>query len=298
MSAAPIQEAYAQPGLYDLEHAAPERDVQFFIELAKSWQSKRILEIGCGNGRVTLPLARAARTWGGSLTGLEICHEMLHAAREKDQEDLVAWVEGNLVGWKSEEPFDLIISPCGSLGHLLKLAEQLECWRTVCGNLQPGGRFVVSEAMAQLPVLAESMQTPGRATVELDLDHHAHGERLLRYRTVRYEAHEQCVSIHYLYDRFEHSDAAKAVDGWIASAKSLKAELDNLKATAEAKARAVADRATHNLSVAAIWTFFGLLIGLLIAAMCGRCGAMCAVRNWDSKACPTGQAEASGRPRN
>ena len=100
------------------------------------------------------------------------------------------------------------------------------------------------------------------------------------------------------YSGMSEADAAKAVDGWMASAKSLKSELDNLKATAEAKARAAADRAAHNLSVAAIWTFFGLLIGLLIAAMCGRCGAMCAVRNWDSKACPTGQAEASGRPRN
>ena len=100
------------------------------------------------------------------------------------------------------------------------------------------------------------------------------------------------------YSGMSEADSAKAVDGWMASAKSLKSELDNLKATAEAKARAAADRAAHNLSVAAIWTFFGLLIGLLIAAMCGRCGAMCAVRNWDSKACLTGQAEASGRPRN
>ena len=67
--------------------------------------------------------------------------------------------------------------------------------------------------MAPLPVLAESMQSPGRATVQLDLDHHANGERLLRYRAVSYEAHEQRMSIHYLYDRFEHSDAATRLAG-------------------------------------------------------------------------------------
>ena len=85
------------------------------------------------------------------------------------------------------------------------------------------------------------------------------------------------------YSGMTEADATKAVDGWIASAKILKAELDSLKATAEEKAREVADRAAHNLSVAALWTFFGLLLGLLIAALCGRCGAMCAVRCMDSK---------------
>lgn len=208
MNSSPLQEAYASPGLYDLEHTEPEPDIGFFVGLAESWKPRRILEIGCGNGRVTLPIARAAAAWGGAVTGLEIAPEMLAAAREKDEGQQVDWVEGNLIQWRSETPFDLILSPCGSLGHLLEIAEQLECWRTVHHNLTAGGRFVVSEPMAPLPELAESMQSPGRATVGLDLDHHANGERLLRYRAVRYEAHEQRLSIHYLYDRFEHSDAA------------------------------------------------------------------------------------------
>lgn len=99
------------------------------------------------------------------------------------------------------------------------------------------------------------------------------------------------------YSGMSEADATKAVDGWIASAKSLKAELDSLKEKAEAKAREAADRAAHNLSVAAIWTFFGLLLGMLIAALCGRCGATCALRGFDSKAGRTSQTEASGRPR-
>ena len=58
------------------------------------------------------------------------------------------------------------------------------------------------------------------------------------------------------------ADDTNAVDGWIASAKNLKAELDSVKSMAEEKARVAADVAAHNLSIATIWTFFGLLIGL------------------------------------
>lgn len=85
------------------------------------------------------------------------------------------------------------------------------------------------------------------------------------------------------YSGMSEADATKAVDGWIASAKGLKAELDALKATAEEKARVAADLAAGHLSAAALWSFFGLLVGLLTAALCGRCGAMCAVRCLDSK---------------
>ena len=82
------------------------------------------------------------------------------------------------------------------------------------------------------------------------------------------------------------ADAAKTVDDWTASYKNLKAELDSLKAMAEQKAREAADRAAHNLSCAAIWSFFALLIGLLAASLGGSCGARCALRGADSKCAP------------
>jgi hypothetical protein len=81
------------------------------------------------------------------------------------------------------------------------------------------------------------------------------------------------------YAQMSEADATKTVDDWITSYKNLKTELDNLKATAEQKAREAADRAAHNLSCAAIWSFFVLLIGLLVTALAGRCAATCALRH-------------------
>lgn len=85
------------------------------------------------------------------------------------------------------------------------------------------------------------------------------------------------------YAQMSEADATKTVDDWMTSYKNLKAELDNLKTMAEQKARAAADKAAGNLSCAAMWSFFALLIGLLVTALAGRCGARCALRCADTQ---------------
>ena len=58
--------------------------------------------------------------------------------------------------------------------------------------------------MPNLPAYAESMLTPPRSTVELDIDTRdpENGTRLLRYKTTRYVAHRQRAEIRFLYDKF------------------------------------------------------------------------------------------------
>ncbi len=53
--------------------------------------------------------------------------------------------------------------------------------------------------------------------------------------------------------------------------------------TAEKKSREATEKAARSLSCAAMWSFFALLIGLLITALAGRCGARCALRHADFK---------------
>jgi hypothetical protein len=84
------------------------------------------------------------------------------------------------------------------------------------------------------------------------------------------------------YSQMSEADATKTVDDWITSYNKLKTELDNLKATADKKAREAADRAASNLSCAAIWSFFALLAGLLVSSLGGSFGASCALRHAES----------------
>ena len=62
---------------YDLisVHGVP-GDVDYFCKLAK--KAGRVLELACGTGRVTLPMAKA----GARVTGLDLVPAMLDTARE------------------------------------------------------------------------------------------------------------------------------------------------------------------------------------------------------------------------
>jgi len=80
------------------------------------------------------------------------------------------------------------------------------------------------------------------------------------------------------YTQVSEAEATKTVDDWTLSYNNLKTELDNLKTTAEQKAKEAADQAASNLSSAAIWSFSGLLIGLLVSAGGGVLGGDHALR--------------------
>jgi SAM-dependent methyltransferase len=174
------------------------------------------MELAAGSGRVTIPLARAAAATGIQIVGLEREGPMLdHAERkraelEEDARRCLTLTPGDMRAWRAERPFDLVIAPCSSLSHLLTLDDQIAAWRCAWKSLTDGGRFVVDLTMPNLPAYADSMQTPPRTFVEMDIDAHDpnSGTRLLRYKTTRYLPHEQRAEIRFLYDRFPDSSQA------------------------------------------------------------------------------------------
>lgn len=201
---------YQTPGDYDLEHVGDTDDVEFFVRLAVRLQPRRVLELACGSGRVTLPLAEAGARHDFEVVGLELVPEMLEAARQRRTEatpevrDALTLLSGDMREWRSEAPFDLILVPCSSVCHLLTLDEQIGTWARARENLAPGGRLAVDVVMPDLGAYADSFRTPPRELVEVDLDTEdpESGVRMIRYKTTRYEADQQRARIRFLYDKF------------------------------------------------------------------------------------------------
>ena len=212
-----MEPIYERPLDYDLEHEGDDEDVEFYLRLLARWQPRRMIELAAGSGRVTIPLARAAAASGIHVVGLEREGPMLDEAMRKRAEldaaarQCLTFMPGDMRGWQVERPVDLVIAPCSSLAHLLTLDDQIAAWRCAWDNLSDGGRFVVDLTMPDLAVYADSMQTPPRTFVEIDVDARdpATGTRLLRYKTTRYLPHEQQAEIRFMYDKFpdgSHAD--------------------------------------------------------------------------------------------
>jgi SAM-dependent methyltransferase len=131
--------------LYD--HVVPyaERgDVAFFVEEAKNADG-RVLEIGCGTGRVTIPTARA----GVSITGLDTSAAMLDVLRTKmTREDdgvrsRIQLHQGDMRNFDLGLMFKLVTLPFRPFQHLLTVDDQLSCLTTINRHLEVGGRVIL-----------------------------------------------------------------------------------------------------------------------------------------------------------
>ncbi len=146
--------------IYDAEQVPD--DQGFYQELAAS-QPGPVLELGCGTGRVTLPLARA----GHQVTGLDLSRSMLSILRDKlgaEPEEVrrrVTLVEGDMADIDLPERFGLILTPFRCFQHLLEPMRQRRCLELVARHLRPDGRFVLNAFNPNLTYIADAMRVSG-----------------------------------------------------------------------------------------------------------------------------------------
>ncbi len=142
---------------YDWENAQTldRRDVQFWRRVA-SRADGRVLELGCGTGRVTLPVARA----GVSVIGVDRSADMLaHARRRSKRARLdgnLSWIRGDIrfLPFGKSAGFDLVMAPYGILQSLVREADLTATLGAVLRVLAPGGMFGV-DLVPDLPVWKE-----------------------------------------------------------------------------------------------------------------------------------------------
>ena len=131
--------------LYDFSPVVVARtDVPFYLHLAREARGA-VLELGCGTGRILLPMARAGVEVVGveqSLPMLERCRAKL-AAESPDVQQRVQLVHGSMTEFDLGRQFHLIATPFRSFQHLLTIQEQLACLDAARRHLAPGGRLVL-----------------------------------------------------------------------------------------------------------------------------------------------------------
>lgn len=132
--------------LYDLQHddmsGTPlDGDVEFFVRQARRTGGP-VLELGCGTGRVALPIARA----GLEVVGIDLSPHMLKRARGKaKREGLPAhFRRGDMRRFRLGRRFRLVFIAFRTFQHLLTPKDQQACLERVRKHLAKGGRFIVN----------------------------------------------------------------------------------------------------------------------------------------------------------
>ncbi len=133
-----------------------ELEVQFAVDHLRLATGDRLLDLGCGWGRHSLPLA--AR--GLRVTGLDLSHELLVLARYHARRRGLAvhWVEGDIAHAPLRGPFDAVAQFCGNLLTWFPGPDSARAaLRRVAGLLRPGGRllFGSEDWQPELPARAQ-----------------------------------------------------------------------------------------------------------------------------------------------
>lgn len=134
---------YTSPDLYDLVHQGHLKGELAFYARQAALAGDRVLELACGTGRLTWPLAAL----GLRLTGVDNAPAMLAVARQGPQAVPVAprWVQADMRALPfAGAGFDVVFIGINSLGHLLTQADLNACLRGVRAALRPGGRLLLS----------------------------------------------------------------------------------------------------------------------------------------------------------
>src|SRR5262245_5890260 len=116
---------------YEREVAA-RGDLPFWEELARLWRPSRILEIGCGNGRVTGALSRTAPA-----VGIDISFDLLERARKSPGRRKARFVAADFRCPIFRAGFDLIVAPSDPLSHVTGASDRRSALRAVAGQLAP-----------------------------------------------------------------------------------------------------------------------------------------------------------------
>ena len=125
-------------------------DIPFWIQAAKEFGGP-ILELGCGTGRLAIPLCRT----GFAVTGTDVSDSMLREARQKSRQAHleIEWLKADMRDFDLRREFRLIILPANTICHLLRREDLEACLKRVQQHLETGGRFLVDVFNPSLTLL-------------------------------------------------------------------------------------------------------------------------------------------------
>ncbi|HEX2254179.1 MAG TPA: class I SAM-dependent methyltransferase [Thermoanaerobaculia bacterium] len=179
---------------YDDDYDALGRaeDVPFYVELARE-AGGTVLEMGCGSGRVTLPVARA----GIEVVAVDASSAMLgrlraHLAAESSAvARRVEVVAGDIRSLDLGRRFPLVIAPFRVVQHLVSRSDQRAWLRAVARHLEPGGELVFDVFQPDYDYLVQ----PAAGSLDVERSDSDTGCTIRRFSSAHHTPAEQTFTV-------------------------------------------------------------------------------------------------------
>ncbi|KAF0130276.1 MAG: Methylase involved in ubiquinone/menaquinone biosynthesi [Bacteroidetes bacterium] len=168
-------------------------DLQFYKRWLPKNKAVRILELCCGTGRLTLPIAKD----GYDISGVDYTSSMLEQAKLKACEGglKVEFIEADIRTLDLTEKYDLIFIPFNSIHHLYTNEDLFKAFNVVKNHLKEGGLFLLDCFNPNIRFIVESEKEFKEIAEYATSD----GRKVLIKQAMRYENNSQINRIEWHY---------------------------------------------------------------------------------------------------
>ena len=146
------------------------RDVEFYVQEALG-HGGRVLELGCGTGRILIPIARG----GAEITGvdnsrrmLDRCREQL-SAEEREVRGKVKLVQADMRELNLGQRFSTVLIPFRPFQHLVAISDQIATLEGIHRHLESGGRVIFDVFNPNIKYLVQDRTAEQEDTPEVQL---------------------------------------------------------------------------------------------------------------------------------
>jgi SAM-dependent methyltransferase len=164
---------YDAPELYDLLFDSLDFDIPFWLDVART-AGGPVLELGCGTGRVLLPILKA----GIAIDGFDASPAMIRRLKEKAKESgLTVRAEvADMLDFSMDRRYARLICAFNGFAHCDTVEDQLAVLRCSLEHLEPGGALVLHMSYPGpgywsepegAAVLEHEAPRPGRGKIQL-----------------------------------------------------------------------------------------------------------------------------------
>jgi len=206
-------------------------DTGFWQTMAAAAGDGPILELGCGTGRVLLPLARA----GCEITGIDLSAPMLERCRAKLEaessvvRERVRLLAADMTSFDLGRRFAAIICPFAGFQQLRTVEQQLACLDRCRSHLLPHGRLVLDLPNPDPAPAEYTRDEPGGGEATAQLVDWTDGRRIRWWMTVvGYDRLQQCNECEVTYEIVETDGATRRVNETLSLRYTFRYELEHL----------------------------------------------------------------------
>ena len=168
-------------------------DLQFYKRWLPKSKNARILELCCGTGRLTLPIAKD----GYDISGVDYTSSMLDQAKIKASEAgiEVRFIEADIRVLNLREKYDFIFIPFNSIHHLYENEDLFKAFSVVKNHLKEGGLFLLDCFNPNIQYIVEGEKEQREIATYTTDD----GRKILIKQTMQYENKTQINRIKWHY---------------------------------------------------------------------------------------------------